>query len=137
MINIQNIPLLSEESEDYKNFFSSDMWGGDYLIKPILTWLPDFDEMDDEEKKKYKLKNLKEGLYLTAMEIISDKWVNKGFCASLFSTFGIILDEAYPVEMKADHYKTEKSMLFLRFEHIYLDARGNGEDDELSYTLTS
>lgn len=137
MINIQNIPLVHEESEEYKEFFSSGRWGTEYLIRPIWKWLPDFDEMDDEEKKKYKLKNMKEGLYLTGMQIISEKWVNKGFCASLFATFGIILDEAYPVEMKKDAYGIQKTMLYLNFEHILFDARGNGTDDELSYTVTS
>ena len=136
MININNIPLVHQEDEDAKNFLNPDNFmSGYYLVKPIWTYLPDFDEMDDAEKKKYKLRSIKEGLYLTGLELISDKWVNKGFCASIFSTFGIILDEAYPVEMKSEHYKTEKSMVFLRFEHILFDARGNGNDEEIHYTV--
>lgn len=133
MININNIPLVTDESNDYKNFFSEE-YENEYLIKPIFKYLPDFDGMGANEKRNYKFKHLKEGRYLVGMEIISDKWVNKGFCANLFRFFGLILDESYPVVMNKNEYSTEKSMVFLRFEHILFDISNKKYDNEMYLT---
>ena len=72
MVNIKGFPLLHEE--ECKEMFSADMpFSGYYFMKPIYKWLPDFSELDDKEKEKYIFKNLKEGMYLVGLEIISEK----------------------------------------------------------------
>jgi len=62
MININGIPLL--EDSECKGIFSEDDCAEGYFINPIYKWLPDFKDLDDDERKKYKFKDLKEGLYL-------------------------------------------------------------------------
>ena len=52
MVNIKGFPLLHEE--ECKEMFSADMsFSGYYFMKPIYKWLPDFSDLDDEEKAKY------------------------------------------------------------------------------------
>lgn len=116
MVNIKGFPLLHEE--ECREMFSADMsFSGYYFIKPIYKWLPDFKELDDEEKAKYIFKNLKQDMYLVGLEIISEKWVNKGFCAMLLETYGLVLCEANPMEKKGDR-GDEESLIFLSFKHI-------------------
>lgn len=116
MINIKEFPLLDQEK--CKEMFSADMsFSGYYFIKPIYEWLPDFSGLDDEEKAKYIFKNLKEGMYLVGLEVISEKWVNKGFCRMLLETYGLVLNEANPMVKKGDRNE-EESLIYLSFEHV-------------------
>ena len=116
MINIKGCPLLHED--ECNDLFSAEgSFTGYYFVKPIYRYLPDTDRLDDEEKAKYKFKNVKEGLYLVGLEIISDRWVNKGFCGMLLETYGLVLDEANPMVKKGDR-GDEKSLVYLNFDHI-------------------
>lgn len=116
MVNIKGFPLLHED--DCKELFSADMsFFASYFMKPIYKWLPDFSDLDDEEKAKYIFKNLKEGMYLVGLEIISEKWVNQGFCGMLLEKYGLVLDEANPM-VKKENRVSEKSLIYLSFDHI-------------------
>ncbi len=79
MINLNGFPLLHED-ECKEMFSAEDAWAGYYFVKPIYEWLPDFQNLDDDERAKYKFKNVKEGMYLVGLQIIADRWVNRGFC---------------------------------------------------------
>ncbi len=125
-LDIKRVPLVTEDSAEYKAFFHSDRWGNHYLVKTLIECLPDFDGMDAEAKKKYKLKSIKEDWYIVGMEVMSDKWICAGFCGELFSTFGLILEGANPVVIKGDN--SEKSMVLLRFEHVYKAVNGGDVD---------
>lgn len=116
MINIKGFPLLHED-ECNDLFSAEDSFTGYYFVKPIYKYLPDTDGLDDEEKAKYKFKNVKEGLYLVGLEIISDRWVSKGFCGMLLETYGLVLDEANPMVKKGDR-GNEDSLVYLKFDHI-------------------
>ena len=121
MVNIKGFPLLHEE--ECKEMFSADMsFSGYYFMKPIYKWLPDFSDLDDEEKAKYIFKNLKEGMYLVGLEIISERWVNKGFCGMLLETYGLVLDEANPMVKKGDR-GDEESLIYLSFDHVAFAVR--------------
>ena len=117
-ITINGFPLLRED--ECNGLFSAEYcFTGNYFLKPIYRWLPDFRDMDDEEKAEYNLKNVKEGLYLVRLEIISDRWVNKGFCGMLLEKYGLVLDEANPMVKKGDG-GDENSLVYLNFDHIAL-----------------
>ena len=120
MVNIKGFPLLHEE--DCKRLFSADAFYTHlFFLKPIYKSLPDFTEFDDEEKEDYIFKNLKQGDYLVGLDVISDKWVNKGFCAMLLEKYGLVLDESTPMVKKADYYEgwqKEESFVYLSFQHI-------------------
>jgi len=116
MINIKGFPLLHEE--ECKEMFSADMsFSGYYFMKPSYKWLPDFGELDDEDKEKYIFKNLKEGMYLVGLEIISEKSVCRGFCGMLSNTYGLVLEKANPMVKKGDT-GDEESLIYLSFEHV-------------------
>ena len=117
MINIKGFPLLHEE--ECREMFSNDRsFSGYYFMKPVYEWLPDFgDLVDDEEKSKYIFKNVKEGNYLVGLGIISEKWVNKGFCGMLLETYGLVLDEANPMVKMGDR-GNEESLIYLSFNHV-------------------
>ena len=117
MINLNGFPLLHED--ECKEMFSSEnSWAGYYFIKPIYKWLPDLQNLDDYERSKYKFKNVKEGMYLVGLKIIADRWVNKGFCGTLLERFGLVLDEANPINKKGDSKYDKESMIMLSFDHI-------------------
>jgi len=56
-------------------------------------------------------------MYLVGLEIISEKWVNKGFCGMLLETYGLVLDEANPMVKKGNR-GNEESLIYLSFDHI-------------------
>ena len=114
MINIKGFPLLHED-ECNDLFSSEDDFTGYYFVKPIYKYLPDKDSWDGEEKDKFN--NVREGLYLVGLEIISDRWVNKGFCLRLLESYGLVLDEANPMVKKGDR-GDEDSFIYLNFNHI-------------------
>ena len=117
MINLNGFPLLHED--ECKEMFSSEnSWAGYYFIKPIYRWLPDFQQLDDDERAKYKFKNVKKGMYLVGLKIIADRWVNKGFCGTLLERYGLVLDEANPIIKKGDSKYDGESMIMLNFDHI-------------------
>lgn len=116
MIEINGYKLAT--AEDALDLFDADhSFSGQYHIKPIYSYLPDFTNMEEEEKKEYVFKDVPEGSYLVGLEVISDQWVNKGFCNTLFRSYGLILDESYPLAMRASRHDTEASMVFLSFRH--------------------
>ena len=124
MITIKGIPLLHED--ECTDLFSADSTWSDYyyFIKPIYKYLPDTDGMDDEERANYKFKNVKEGKYLVGLEIISDHWVNKGFCGSLLTHYGLVLDEGNPIVKKGDN-GDDDSLVYLSFDHIAFAVWGS------------
>jgi len=114
MITIKGFPLLHEDECD--TMFSADQsWAGEFFIKPKYKWLPD--SREDEEREGYLLKDIKPGMYLVGLEVISDRWLNKGFCAMLLNHYGLVLDESYPMA-RMDNYKHEKTYVHYSFEHI-------------------
>ncbi len=117
MINLSGFPLLHQD-ECKEMFSAEDFWSGYYFVKPIYKWLPDFKDLDDDERAKYKFKNVKEGMYLVGLQIIADRWVNKGFCGSLLENYGLVLDEANPITKKGDGKFDEDAMIMLNFDHI-------------------
>ena len=116
MISIKGFPFLHED-ECNDLFSAQGCFTGDYLVKPIYRYFPNTDGLDVEEKEKYKFKNVKEGLYLVGLEVISDGWVNKGFCGMLLKQYGLVLREANPIVKKCDR-GDENSLIYLNFYHI-------------------
>ncbi len=135
MITVKNVPLVIEDSDEFRNFFLSEEWGAEYLLKPRWNILPDFDNLDDVEKKNHRLYKLPENSYLTGMEVMSEESVCAGFCAALLRTFGLVLTEAFPVEVKSSSFASEKTMVCLVFGHILFDANGNENENEMVYNL--
>lgn len=112
----QRFPLLRQEQCNGLLNSDDDSLAEDYFMKPIFKPLPDTDGLSDEEKAKYKFRDIEEGWYLVGLEIISNMWVNKGFCGMLLETYGLVLDESYPM-VKKDRHRDE-SFVYLKFEHI-------------------
>ena len=127
MINIKGVPLVHEEDDMGRLFNPGNCLTDKYLLRPIYTYLPNMSELNDEERKDYKFKDVKEGLYLTGLEVVSDQWVNKGFCAALLERFGLVLNEAFPIK-RISNYSSEKTMIMLNFKHIVFALR----DSEVS-----
>jgi hypothetical protein len=115
---MNNIFPLVENTECHDLFTGEGSFIGIYSMKPIFEWLPNFNGLDEEEKKEYKYKNIKEGNYLVGLEVISDRWVNKGFCGMLLECYGLVLDEAYPMSKIGDSKFDENPMIYLKFDHI-------------------
>lgn len=113
LIKLNGIPLLTEEQ--CQGLFSTDDWGGDYLMKPIYRDLSDTSDLSESERKNYRFKELPDELYLVGLVVVSDDWVNKGFCGSLFETYGLVLDEAHPITKKEKN--NSESMMQLTFGH--------------------
>jgi len=121
MINIKGFPLLHED--ECNDLFSAEgSFTDGFFVKPIYRYLPDFDGLNEEEKIDYKFKNVKKGLYLVRLEIISDRWVNPGFCGMLLKTYGLVLDEANPMVKRWDS-GNEVSFVYLNFDHIAFAVR--------------
>ena len=114
MITINNLPLVKAENV---NLFEDQMWSTAYFLKPEYTYLPDFSDMDEEDKLTYNLKDIEEGMYLVGLEVISDVWVSAGFLGVLLDVYGLLLDESYPVEQK-DKHKVSKTFVHLKFKHV-------------------
>ena len=120
MVKIEGFPILLEE--ECQDMFNSDFGFFErYFLKPKYEWLPDFGELNEEEKTKYKFKNLKEGMYLVGMEIITENWVDVGYCNYLLEQCGLVLDSANVMEMKGSRGSKE-SLICLTFKHIILSV---------------
>lgn len=118
MISIKGFPLIKEK--EFNEMLSHDSsFSGCFFLKPIFQFLPDYSDLCEEEREKYIFKKIKKGVYLIGLELISDKWVNKGFCAMIFENFGLVLKQANPIVKKNDIYH-EQSLVYLSFEHIGL-----------------
>lgn len=111
--------VTDEEIElfNYKDY--SDH--AEFFFRPIFKLLPDLEGMDKKEINKYFFKDIPEGFYFVGLEIISNTWINKGFCSHLFKEYGLILDETNPMQ-KIGNY-SEEPMIFVRLEHILFDLQ--------------
>lgn len=114
MITINNLPLVKKDKFD---LFSNDIYGDKYYLKPEYKYLPDFTDMNEEEKLTYNLKDIEEDVYLIGIEVISDGWVSPGFMSTLFECYGLILEESYPIEQKNKN-KVTQTYVYLNFKHI-------------------
>lgn len=116
MIIFSEIPIVNKEKsmELFNNDYS---FSGMYFFKPDYKWLPDFSDMDGDEKENYIFRDLEEGLYFTNLEIISSHIVSAGLCSILLNKFGLVLEKSNPmVKLDGDGCNTE--FVFISFEHI-------------------
>lgn len=115
MINIKGIPLLHED--DCLSLFTPEGFlSSYYFLKPKYKYLPDLKYIDEKEKSEYFLKDIKEGFYLIGLQVISDNWVNRGFCELVLTRLGLVLVEANPMTKKGNFGK--RSLFYLNFKHI-------------------
>lgn len=117
-----SIPLVLDNDENFPSIVRG-CCGKSFLVMPEYSYLPDYENLSDEEKEDYFLKNIDEGLYITGCTIISDKWVNKGFCGYMIREFGLIIDEAFPLKRIKSEY-SEECLIEIRFKHICFEHMG-------------
>lgn len=119
MITIKGFSFAT--AEDCKTLFSQDHMSGDwYAIKQVFTYLPDFSDIDEEDKENYIYKTLPPDEYLTELEIFSDKWVSIGFCRLLLMKLGMVLREVFPIIQKGRNGENN-CLIKLVFEHITMN----------------
>jgi hypothetical protein len=119
MLEKLEFPFVHED--DCKGIFEPETPLSDaYFLKPEYKYFPDTDGLEDDEKEKYKFKNVKPGMYFIGLKVISEEWVNLGFCGSLLSQYGLVLAEANPIIKKGNHrWSPGIAMIELSFTHIH------------------
>jgi hypothetical protein len=109
MINIKGFTIISEE--EVKGGMFDDIFTEDRFVKPIFKNLPDFDGLNNEEKKEYLFRDIKKGSYLVGLEIISEKFMS---CGVLLNYCGLVVSSVTPILKQGE----EESLYLLTFRHI-------------------
>jgi hypothetical protein len=116
-VSINNLRYPIITAKEFTKY-SDDFLMTEYFVRPKFASLPDLDSLDEEEKEAYKFKDIPEDVYLVGLEVISETWVNRGFCGRILEAFGLVVDEAFPVSQTESTYST-KTLIRINFGHVY------------------
>lgn len=112
MLQISKLPLVHKNAV----LFEELNWHDDYTVKLKYTYFPQ--EKEDNDPAWFD--GVPEGLYLTGLDVISSKWVNRGYCALLFARYGLVIDEAYPMlEIDNEHHPLVRISFVHASEQLY------------------
>jgi hypothetical protein len=121
MITMSKFSLVKKTSV----LFGELNWDDTYAVKLKYTYFP-IGNYGNNGPAWFD--GIPEGLYLTGLEVISSKWVNKGYCALLFAHYGLVIDEARPM-LGIDNERYP--LIYISFVHVTQQLYGKLKIDSV------